>query len=63
MPVEGDPSGWEKTPVYLNLGYSTILLLLSSYQLSKLSELSQKEVLTDHMGHPLVQTIDNIRDQ
>ena len=56
--VQGDPSGWLKTSVDSDLGCSAILpgqVCSTGPQVPKLSELSQLEVLTIMMGHPVVQ--------
>ena len=55
----GDPSGRLQPPVDLDLGCSVILpgqLLakVAANELPELSELSQQEVLTNQMGHPVV---------
>ena len=55
--VQGDPLGWLKPPVDLDLGCSNILpgqqvATVAAHQLLELSELSQREVLTILLGHP-----------
>ena len=46
--LQGDPSGWYKPFVDLDLGCSKV-----AYQLPELLELSQHEVFTNLMGHPV----------
>ena len=52
--IQGDPSGWLQPPVDFGLGGSSSYC---SYQLpfspGKMAELSQQEVVTIQMGHPV----------
>ena len=55
--IQGDNSGWEKPPVYLDLGCPTILpgqlvASVAAHQLLEVPELSQWEVFIAQNGHP-----------
>ena len=57
--IQGDPSGWLKPLMDLDLGCSVILpgqlvAAVAAHQLQNLSELSQLEVFTILMGQPVL---------
>ena len=56
--LQDNPSVWSKPPVDLDFRCSAILpmqwvVAVADYQLPEVSEISQLEVLTDQMGHPV----------
>ena len=61
MYLQSDSSGWFKPPVDLDLKCSANLpgqevATVAAHQLPELSELNQREVLTDLKGHPVLRT-------